>query len=158
MENINQNFVPIELSSYMFKKGDKEIKVSERCHKFNRDETTEERIAVLTDQAFYLISSKKIHSKMLIKSLHYIIKSMYQGSNEVILCFKNEAGTSQFIDVRLNLDQRENFLKTLKEQYSVINNYKDLMYKVYGMPEQSLKYYRIQTKYEYIPDQKYRLA
>lgn len=74
---------------------------------------TQDRILVLTDVAFYLISSKKIHSKMLVKSLHYVIKTVQ--SLEVILCFNNDNGQSNFIDVRLSLDQRDEFLVLLKE-------------------------------------------
>jgi len=65
------------------------------------DGTKQDRILVLTDVAFYLISEKKIHSKMMVNLLTYYIRSGDAGTQEVILCFKNQAGSGSFIDVRL---------------------------------------------------------
>ena len=88
----------------MFKKqGDKDIKIALQCQKYNRYGVTQGRILILTDIAFYLISQKKIHSKMMIKTLHYVIKAIHATSLELILCFINEGGSSNYIDVRLSI-------------------------------------------------------
>lgn len=88
--------------------------MADNCSKYNRYGMTQDRILVLTDLAFYLISPKKIHSKMLIKHLHYIIKAMHSSSKELILCFINEGGSSNYIDVRMSLNSRDQVINVLK--------------------------------------------
>lgn len=113
-----KTLVPDNISEYMFKRqGDKKIMIADNCKKYNRYGATQDRILVLTDVAFYLISPKKIHTKMLIKSLYYIIKTVHATSQEMILCFHNEGGSSNYIDVRLSLSKREQFMELLKAQY-----------------------------------------
>lgn len=121
------------------------------CKKYNRYGVTQDRIMVLTDAAFYLISSKKIHSKMLIKSLHYVIKTVHATSMEIIICFNNDTGQSNYIDVRLSMEKRDEFLAALKEQFKALVS-DGTKYKVYGIPEKSLKDFRMGSHFEVEPD------
>jgi len=69
---------------------------------------------VLTDQAFYLISPNKIHSKMKIGHLTYIIKGQ-DDTQQVILCFKNDSKhDGGLIDVHVSTMQRDSLLETIK--------------------------------------------
>ena len=109
------HLVPDNIKNFMMtKQGDTTLLLAENCSKFNRQGLAEARIIVLSDNAFYLISQKKIHSKMKIHLMTYVIKSTAEGSNEVILCFKNDGSSGGFIDVHLSVDNRENFLSKLK--------------------------------------------
>lgn len=133
----------------MFKKqGDKTINIALQCEKYNRYGMTQQRILILTDVAFYLISQKKIHSKMMVRTLHYVIKTIHAKSLELILCFVNEGGTSNYIDVRLSIPQRELFLEVLKNLYKSIavagmQGQQPRKYKVYGIPDKSLRDFRM---------------
>lgn len=93
---------------------------------------------------------------MLIKTLHYVIKAIHATSLEAILCFVNESGSSNYIDVRLSIPQREDFIQTLKTQYQKLVQ-SDKKYKVYGIPDKSLRDYRMGSQFEVEPDQKFRI-
>ena len=66
----------------------------------------QERILILSKLAVYLVSSKKVHTKIFIAELRYVIKA--QQSKEFILQFQGA------IDIRVNLMEREELLKLIK--------------------------------------------
>ena len=88
---------------------------------------------------------------MMVRTLHYIIKTIHAKSLELILCFVNEGGTSNYIDVRLSIPQRELFLEVLKNLYKTIvtsgatngASGPPKKYKVYGIPDKSLRDFRM---------------
>ena len=80
---------------------------------------------------------------MMVNLLTYYIKSGDAGTQEVILCFKNQAGSGSFIDVRLQCDNRDAFLPLLKSQFKTLVPDSNDSYKVYSAPGQTLKDFRM---------------
>lgn len=96
----------------------------QKCKKYNRYNVAQDRVLMLSQQALYLVSSKKVHTKIFLQELHYVIKS--QQSKEFILQFLGS------IDVRINLMEREELLKLIKQHFAILSPGKGL--RIYGIP------------------------
>lgn len=87
---------------------------SSKAKKYNRYGISQERIVLLSTFAVYLFSAKKVHTKVPIRELKYVIKSMH--SKEFLLQF------TEGIDLRIGgVEDREQLLDLIKERFRVEN-------------------------------------
>lgn len=109
-----------------------------KVKKFNRYNISQDRILVLSKEFLYLLGSSKIHTKIGIGELSYIIKCLQ--SSEIVLFFVNN------IDIRMSFmgddpeEEREMFLSFLKARFVAIVQNRTL--KFYGINEPNLKNYK----------------
>ena len=47
----------------------------QKCKKYNRYNVAQDRVMILSKDALYLVSSKKVHTKIFLQELRYIIKA-----------------------------------------------------------------------------------
>ena len=80
----------------------------------------------------------EVKSILDIKYLHYVIKSLSPGSNELMLCFDNKQKSCMYIILEEDL---QDFFDFLKLRWVSFNADKTL--KVYGVPEASLMQYHM---------------
>ena len=122
----------------------------QKCKKYNRYNVAQERIIVLSKETIYLVSSKKVNTQLFLKELRYVIKA--QQSKEFILQFLGS------IDIRINVLEREECLKLIKNNFALLCPEKGL--KIYGIQSPSLKEFKTNTKnacFDVEPAAKFRL-
>ena len=110
----------------------------------------QDRVVICSPLSVYLVSSKKLHTQMMIKELRYIIKA--QQSKEFILQF---GGGN---DIRINLMEREELINLIKQGFKKVCPGKGL--KVYGIQQPSLKEFKSTNKnhnFDVEPASKFRL-
>ncbi len=78
----------------------------------------------------------EVKSILEIKYLHYVIKSLAPGSNELMLCFDNKQKSCMYIILEEDLQE---FFDLLKLRWVTFNADKTL--RVYGVQEASLMQY-----------------
>lgn len=122
----------------------------QKCKKYNRYNVAQDRVFILSKDTIYLVSAKKVHTQLFVKELRYVIKA--QLSKEFILQFLGS------IDIRINLLEREESLRLIKQIFAAQCPEKGL--RVYGIQQPSLKDFKTNTKnacFDVEPAAKFRL-
>jgi hypothetical protein len=92
-----------------------------------------------------------VHTKIFLSELRYVIKA--QQSKEFILQFLGS------IDIRINLLEREEMLKLIKQNFAILLPEQGL--RIYGIQQPSLKEFKANTKngvaFDVEPASKFRL-
>ena len=78
----------------------------------------------------------QVKSSLDIKFLHYVIRSVYPGSNELMLCFNNKNKSCMYVILDEDLSE---FFDLLKLRWVNFNPDKTL--KVFGVKQKSLVQY-----------------
>lgn len=99
-----------------------------------------DRVIVLTSHQILIVYEGgldlSVKSSLDIKLLSYVIKSMYPGSKEIMLCFENKNRSCMYMILEEDLDE---FFDLLKLRWVNFNPDKTL--KVYGVKQKSLVQY-----------------
>ena len=89
MDEIDYSLLPESLIKQTFPnnnvKDGETVLAMHKCKKYNRYGVGQDRIFILSNQAFYLCSQTRVHTMMVIKDLSYIVKSL--KSDEFLLMF-----------------------------------------------------------------------
>lgn len=106
-----------------------------------------DRLIVLTSHQILIIYEGgyelQVKSSLDIKFLHYVIKSLHPGSNELMLCFNNKNKSCMYCVLDEDLQE---FFDLLKLRWVNFNPDKTL--KVYGVKDKSLmQYYQSSSAY-----------
>lgn len=136
MDGHNQKLVPDTVMNMIFPENndlDEEPLIVTKCKKISNWGIGQDRVLILSTHYIYLLSSREIKKKVSIHETKYVIKSMAEGSREIITYFR------EGFDFRLSFDQTEDFLNMLKLRYASLSPKTTL--KVYGVPNSSLKDY-----------------
>ena len=116
MEDIDYSLLPSNLIAQIFPKNnvgkEESVVFMQKCKKYNRYGISQERIFVLSTNAAYLFSKNRVHTKVEMSKLKYIIKSMH--SKEFMLQF------TEGVDLRLSLEDREDLLMMVKMRFANI--------------------------------------
>ena len=84
-------------------------------------------------------------SSLDIKFLHYVIKSVYPGSNELMLCFNNKNKSCMYVVLD---EDKDEFFDLLKLRW--VNFNPDATLKVFGVKQKSLvQYYQTSANSNY---------
>ena len=136
------SLVTVAMLKALFPKADQgeESKMYEAAvKKFNRYNISQDRILVSSEDFVYLLGKNKIHTKIGINELNYIIKCTQ--SSELIMRFQIDN-----MDIRMSFigedpeEQREDFLLYLKMRFA--NLVKNRALRFYGINEPNLKNYK----------------
>lgn len=149
---VDYTLIPQDVISELFPKNNigknESVTYMVKCSKFSRYGMKQDRILLMSTQGIYLLTGKKLSARHVFSELQCVIKSNL--SKEFVLCFVNSK------DLRLYLDEREDFLKLIMARFSNLDLDNEL--KVYGVPIKELKDYKSNnSSFSTEPELKYLL-